>query len=172
MKLFFRFLLLFIGISSLLISCDDENTGTDKTQLNKIVTTFDGRDTIFNIWQVTIQNYAKTSYLAAHQQLSVISDAGITQLDFYVNDTTIKINKDYAVGSYTFPQLGTTTVYFRNLSASPFYPAGVTSGAIGAGNYARITELSQTEIKGVFHFVIGYNKIMEGNFHSDKLVIK
>lgn len=176
MKSICGFLYLSFFLVLTLISCEDNiQSGDEKTQLNKILININGKDSVMDIWKMELINRPASSYppYKPTQQLSVISSQDGTgfHLDFYINDTTLQLNKEYPVTRSVATTMYETAVYFRNFNMSA-YPGEGTIYDTNGNYYSKITYLTDNEIKGVFRFLYGNTILVTGTFHSDQLVRK
>ncbi len=170
-------LFLIVTAFGFMLSCDTTNPANNNntSQLNKFVAKINGKDTIMGIFQAKIKNFAKSSYKPAYQQLTIItnvSNPGV-QIDFYVNDTTIKVNKSYPIDNpFTNLNLGLAYGYYRMYSPGSGIPSFSSYATTTGADYkAIITELSTTKVKGNIKYLTN-GLTIEGVFYSDKLVIE
>lgn len=170
-------LFLYLAVSCcMLISCDKKEVVETDVQLNKIVGTMNGKDTVMDISVIHITNFSKfrNSYLQ-NQELSVISATpsnGI-QVDFYVSDTTtLKVNKKhYIVHPFHAMDLGVTIGYFHRYTSAGSFPQFSYATETGEDYYCTITELEGNVIRGEVKYKVD-NVIFSGKFYSDKLEYK
>lgn len=178
-KLIFRILLfVFIALSCYNCSKQDDETSTgNDMQLNKIVGTINGKDTVINIEMIYITTFSKfLSYNLTNQELSVISSVpanGGIQIDFYANDTVaMKVNKKhYVIDPFHARNLGICTGYFHKYTSVNSFPQTLYASASSEDYYCIITKLEDKVIQGEVKYMVN-NVLFSGKFYSDKLVYK
>lgn len=169
------FPLLTAGISFFQLACNEvDNNPVDTNaeyQMNKIVATMNGRDTIMDIGVVSIQNVVRNENSPAHQSLSVISEApGIgRQIVFCVSDTLISKEKLYYVmDPVKAMDLGCCTAYIHNYGAVPQVSLACDTAA---EYYCKITVLQGSTIMGEVKYK-AEDVVVTAKFYSDQLQLK
>lgn len=171
----FIFPLLTAGISFFYIACNEvDNNPVDTNaeyQMNKIVATLNGRDTVMDIGLVSIRNVPRNENSPAHQLLSVISDApGIgRQIVFCVSDTLISTEKLYYVmDPMKAMDLGCCTAYIHNYGTVP----QISPACDAAAEYCcKITVLQGGTIMGEVKYK-AEDVVVTAKFYSDQLQLE
>lgn len=148
---------------------EDEEKAAD---VNTIAAKINGKDTVLAISRVMLTDYPAENNKPEHQQLTLITMGtrpGFS-IDFYINDVSgkLKINKNYPVGGNAG---GTafTTVYLRRYADEYGYPSVSSATADSTLYYSKITELSDTAVKGFIKFNVGGNFDFEGTFYANQV---
>lgn len=162
-------LLLLLIIASVLFGCNknEENSSSSKNELSVKI---NGKDTVFEIWQAKIKQFD------GYQQLSIITPAGLKQIDFYCVDEILEINKPLIERGYLTLEMPQTAFYFRskNNPSETYYSSILTSRYIDDTYNVIITKLTSNEIEGTLNIVVSPNTeletLIEGTFKSNKLI--
>jgi hypothetical protein len=174
-KSIFRILLFAtIAFASYNCSKEDESIGDGDSQLNKIVGTINGKDTVMNIQHVEITTFNRR---LKSQTLTVISEVpanGGLQIDFYANDTTaMKVNtKHYMVDPFSpGSSLGVCTGYIHKYASGGGISQMLYATVSDEDNYCMITKLDNNIIQGEVKYKV-HGITFSGKFYSDKLEYK